>query len=147
MAFHCHPRGAGASHLAGDQSLRDGNQTVEVSTVDIERASRALARVDPIKIDVEGFEIDVLEGARDTIAADQPYVAIEFNSFTMIAFRNLNPRTLLEKLTREFPYVYHRKDGVLARPSTAAEQFRFLRDNLIDHGCVDDLLCSWLEIG
>ena len=75
MAFHCHPRGAGASHLAGDQSLRDGNQTVEVSTVDIERASRALARVDLIKIDVEGFEIDVLEGARDTIAADRPYVA------------------------------------------------------------------------
>ena len=115
--------------------------------MDIERASRALARVDLIKIDVEGFEIDVLEGARDTIAADRPYVAIEFNSFTMIAFRNLNPRTLLEKLTREFPYVYHRKDGALARLSTAAEQFRFLRDNLIDHGCVDDLLCSWLEIG
>jgi len=85
-AFHCHPRGAGASHLASGQSLRDGNETVEVSTVDIERASRALARVDLIKIDVEGFEIDVLEGARGTIAADRPYIVIEFNSFTMIAF-------------------------------------------------------------
>jgi FkbM family methyltransferase len=147
MAFHSHPRGAGASHLASDQSLRDGNETVEVSTVDIERAGHALARVDLIKIDVEGFEIDVLEGARDTIAADRPYIALEFNSFTMIAFRNLNPRTMLEKLIREFPYVYRRKDGALARLSTAAEQFRFLHDNLVYNGCVDDLLCSWREIG
>jgi FkbM family methyltransferase len=147
MPFHSHPRGAGASHLASDQSLREGNEIVEVSTVDIECASRALARVDLIKIDVEGFEIDVLEGARDTIAAYRPYIALEFNSFTMIAFRNLNPRTMLEKLIREFPHVYRRKDGQLARLASAAEQFRFIHDHLVSNGCVEDLLCSWREIG
>lgn len=40
-------------------------------------------RVDFIKIDVEGFEVNVLEGARELILADRPKMIIEINDIAL----------------------------------------------------------------
>lgn len=48
---------------------------VAVTTLDVEAASRTLP--DIIKIDVEGYELDVLSGARDMLTAKLPIILFE----------------------------------------------------------------------
>ena len=48
---------------------------IPVKTLD----SYDLTNVDVIKIDVEGFEVPVIEGARETILYNKPWIQIEAN--------------------------------------------------------------------
>lgn len=83
-----HPRNAGHNHLVpqGDQQLtRQGwrkrreprvekiKYQVEVRTLD----SFQFEQVDGIKIDVEGWELPVIRGARNTIDRDRPIIQTE----------------------------------------------------------------------
>jgi FkbM family methyltransferase len=72
-------------HGAGDEgkfSLREGGASmgtvsVPVLTLDAFVAERELQDVSLIKADVEGFEPEVLRGARETIARDLPSMCLE----------------------------------------------------------------------
>ena len=103
----------------------------------------SLDRLDLIKIDVEGFEMDVLEGARDTLERLRPNVFLEFNSFTLIAYGNHNPRSVLERLLSLFSAIYRFEDEVEHRVREGEGVHGFMHDNLIKHGCVDDLYCTF----
>jgi FkbM family methyltransferase len=56
---------------------------VELTTLDDLAATLALHRLDTIKIDVEGFEVDVFAGARQTLTTRRPTVYGEFNNELM----------------------------------------------------------------
>ena len=115
-----------------------------VYTID---AMFADAAIDLIKIDVEGFEIDVLRGAEMTLARCKPLVFVEFNAWTLMAIRNINPREFLDYIGARFPFVYrYGQDGALMQLGTAEERISFLADNVIHHGCVDDLIIGWHAI-
>ena len=92
---HLHVIGAGAGAATGDATLfldpdnkgkhslvRDGaNQQVTmipIVTVDGVVAGRGLGRVDAVKIDVEGWEDQVLLGMADVLARDHPALLFEF---------------------------------------------------------------------
>ena len=81
----------------------DENVTVKVETLDgfLERHDRNCEKtiVDLIKIDVEGFESDVIEGAIDTIRSHQPLIAFEWSSSSR---NNHSHVQILEDLGYEF---------------------------------------------
>jgi FkbM family methyltransferase len=135
------PHSPAASHLAGDASLREGAGTVEVTTLDAFLDSHPTDRIDLIKIDVEGYDFDVIEGASAAIGRFRPLVFVEFNSYTMIAHRNRNPRDALTFLLDRFAQVFWFRDGAPKRIESGADILDFLHSNLIQRGCVDDLLC------
>lgn len=56
---------------------RDGTGEVPVETLDRISAARNLARLDCLKIDVEGAEAEVIRGASQTIARFRPVVVFE----------------------------------------------------------------------
>jgi len=61
---------------------------VEIATVDDVMAADGLDRVDLLKIDVEGFEADVLSGARRAIGARRiGVVQFEFNEMNVVSKR------------------------------------------------------------
>jgi FkbM family methyltransferase len=127
----------------GHWKPRDLCIEVPVTTIDRELETRAWRDVSFIKIDVEGFEEDVIRGAANTLARFSPLVFLEFNSWCLIAIANKNPRGFLEFLRRTFRHIYRFDDASrLSELATADDLIGFLHTNLTAHGCVDDLLCT-----
>ncbi|KUY54293.1 FkbM family methyltransferase [Burkholderia sp. RF2-non_BP3] len=79
---------------------------VPVRTLDEAFPSLGLDRIDFIKIDVEGFELDVFEGGRETLQRFKPRVVLEMNHFCLNMFRRITYPEFRERLLRIFPYVY-----------------------------------------
>jgi len=59
----------------GTCHVKDYNGSINLRTLD----SYNFQNVDIIKIDVEGFEVPVLEGAKQTILSQRPWIQIEGN--------------------------------------------------------------------
>jgi FkbM family methyltransferase len=69
------------SRMSGQlDGAEPGKQTIEVETVTLDDFVRAHRPPDFIKIDVEGAEADVVEGARDVLLRLRPVVAVEAHS-------------------------------------------------------------------
>ena len=69
--MRCTPSGSGGNHLTDD-----GTEIVHVTTLDSYVREKNLPRVDFIKMDVEGAELDVLRGAVTTIVRFKPILAL-----------------------------------------------------------------------
>ncbi|WP_440995863.1 FkbM family methyltransferase [Arhodomonas sp. SL1] len=82
-------------------------ETVPCLTLDEYVAQQGLRRVDVIKIDVEGAEMDVLEGARRTLSELRPAVVMERND-SLLAAAGRDPdavRTLWDDLRYRIHYI------------------------------------------
>jgi FkbM family methyltransferase len=86
---------------------------VNVTTIDAIVAARGIARVDALKIDIEGGERDAIEGAEETLRRFRPWLVLEVNRETCEA-AGYAPETLLAQL-RTLGYRFHRigRRGVL----------------------------------
>lgn len=69
--------GFGLSHLAASNDRPTIDDPITLSTLDLFVSERAIRRVDFIKVDIEGWEMHFLRGARDTLAKFRPAVMIE----------------------------------------------------------------------
>jgi FkbM family methyltransferase len=84
--------GSGTLHyalqMAGGGTLNPNaiapvSQHVDITTLDRDIAAAALPAPDLIKIDIEGWELEALEGARATIDAHHPALFLEMHGETM----------------------------------------------------------------
>lgn len=79
---------------------------VPVRTIDEAIQSFGIDRLDFIKIDVEGFELDVLEGATESLRRYKPRVVLEMNHFCLNQFRRITIPEFRERLLAIFPHAY-----------------------------------------
>jgi FkbM family methyltransferase len=63
-------------------------------------------RIHFIKIDVEGYEQNVIEGLKRTIKASRPVVVLELNHWCLNAFQRISVPDFFDFLLRIFPYVF-----------------------------------------
>jgi len=93
----------------------NGNFEIQVVTLDSLAAEQLRHRIGLMKIDVEGYEPMVIEGARNTIIRDRPIIFAEFNRERMV----INGFTMDETwrfLTADLDYqcfILSRADGRL----------------------------------
>jgi FkbM family methyltransferase len=129
-------------HLApGAEGLQ-----VEVQTLDQIVEGQGLTRLDLLKIDTEGFEPQVLEGARATIERHRPVIYLELNSWALIAHGRRDPLAFVTGLSAAFPWVLRvrRRGGrtVLERVEGTPDEVAsvLLSDNLAYFHALNDLV-------
>jgi FkbM family methyltransferase len=81
-------------------------EAIEIVQGDSFLNEAGLGRVDFIKIDVEGFERDVIEGLRDSISANRPIVTLELNHWCLNVLQRTSVPDFLDFLRSVFPYLY-----------------------------------------
>ena len=72
-------------HPSDWHGSRDNAREIQVTTMDEWFQESGLPRLDLVKIDVEGAEFEVLEGARQTLTTHQPTIAMEVCEHTYTA--------------------------------------------------------------
>ncbi|WP_457300903.1 FkbM family methyltransferase [Phyllobacterium sp. P5_D12] len=122
-------------HISDDASAPE----VRVVTIDGFVKEQALQRVDLIKIDVEGFEPQVLKGARVTIEKFNPIIYMEFNSWCLMMHGNTNPFDFAKSLFADFASV-HVVDNSDKGFSSRLSPDHVLHDNIVRSGSVNDLI-------
>lgn len=116
---------------------------VQADTLDSWMEKNKLKKLDFIKLDVEGSELQVLKGAKKTLQKYRPYVAMEFNSYCYILFQNKTPMDALDEIMTYFDEVYklNKNDSTLQRiPNTPKAKNEFI-DSSLRNGFVDDFIC------
>jgi FkbM family methyltransferase len=104
-----HPSNFACSFVADNYTIpaKDHfSQRVPVKRLDDIFPSLSLDRVDFMKVDVEGFELEVFAGAREIINTYRPIVFLEMNHWCLNIYRRISIPEFRERLTQMFPYVY-----------------------------------------
>ncbi len=126
------------SYVAAD-AREDSQGLVEVVTLDDICRMQELSRVDLVKIDVEGFELDVLQGATQLIEKYNPMFLVEFNSFALAANRNISPRKVLDFILDRYDSFRADRDGETIVISSDDDARHFMYSNMAVRGCIDDI--------
>lgn len=88
----------GWAHLDTGSGAAVRRSTVEVRGIDEFCAERGIRQVRFVKVDVEGFELSVLAGARDTLLRDRPALQLEVEERHLSRY-GLGPSDVLDHLT------------------------------------------------
>ncbi|MDP3740131.1 MAG: FkbM family methyltransferase [Hyphomonadaceae bacterium] len=133
---------SGSSTSVAPEHNPPGHNELERSSmraVSLDRLAREHGMPDLIKIDVEGAELTVLASAKDVLAS-KPIVVMEFNTLCLAVFGRVNPRDAIEQILAMFPRV----EAITAEGRTAVtDPYGFLSENILAHGALDNLVCSW----
>jgi len=108
--------------FAHDGVQADSLEQVSVETLDKVVANLDLSRVDFIKIDVEGAEASVIDGARTVLTKMRPMILLEVNDSALRA-QGSSAEVLLDTLRRAFNYeimVFSPETGLIERLTESA---------------------------
>jgi len=95
--------------FVSDQTQANAGHIVEhisINTIDNLAKTLQLKRLDFIKIDVEGFELKVINGAKEVLNTYQPIVVLELNHWCLNAFQRTSVPDFFDALRAIFPVLY-----------------------------------------
>lgn len=123
----------GGSHVGGGSGRVPSGRVPSVR-LDTWAAERGLDRLDLIKLDVEGAELAVLDGAADTIRRLRPVTIVECNPVALARFGGADFRRLYARMRELFPFVARIGPGGEAVPLVGDGH---LQRALNHHGVLD----------
>jgi FkbM family methyltransferase len=104
-----HPSNFACSFVADNYTIPDDNHfsyEVPVKRLDDTFSELSLDRLDFLKVDVEGFELEVFAGAREILNTYKPIVFLEMNHWCLNIYRRISIPEFREQLLNFFPHVY-----------------------------------------
>jgi FkbM family methyltransferase len=135
------PSNSSAANFLDDASPDEGDpRSVIVQTLD-DFCSAHDIRPHFLKIDVEGFELNVLRGGFQIIKECSPILFIELNTFTMLAYGRVNPLDVIDFLANNFSQILWLDGNNIECMSDQSSITNFLGAHYSRHSGIDDLLC------
>jgi FkbM family methyltransferase len=104
-----HPSNFACSFVADNYTIPASDHfscEVPVKRLDDTFSELSLDRLDFMKVDVEGFELEVFAGAREILNTYKPIVFLEMNHWCLNIYRRISIPEFRERLLNFFPYVY-----------------------------------------
>lgn len=98
-----------ASAYVADTYKQQGNissVSVNIKPLDLIFLELKLDRIDFIKMDLEGYELFALEGAKNILERYKPIVYLEMNHWCLNVFNRISLPEFQERLYKIFPYIY-----------------------------------------
>ncbi len=135
---------SGGSHLS-IKGINDGvKETVKCITINDWVREEKLNKIDLIKLDVEGAEVMVIEGAKETLKRFHPDLVVEYNIYTMEKYFGLKHDELFLRLQELYPNIYlvRREDSSLLPLKKFEELMEFIKNG----SEVEDLFATFKSI-
>ncbi len=117
--LHYDPTMAGGGSLHPNASA-PVSQRIEITTLDLDIAIASLPPPDLIKIDIEGWELEALEGARATLDAYHPALFLEMHGETMREKRRKATEIVTFLRAAGYTEILHIEGGAAITPDNAA---------------------------
>lgn len=143
LEYHADANGGAWGYVAAEGEALLAPATARVvpvrqATIDTICAEAGLSRVDLIKLDVEGFEVRALEGARSTLDRFDPVVVAELNPFCLWRYGRTLPQDLTDWMRHRWSYLYSvAPDGSVEQLNDDAAVSRLLAAIGVNGGLVD----------
>jgi FkbM family methyltransferase len=104
-----HPSNFACSFIADNYTIpADDHFSYEVPVKRLDEAFSELSldRLDFMKVDVEGFELEVFAGAKEILNTHKPIVFLEMNHWCLNIYRRISIPEFRDRLLNIFPFVY-----------------------------------------
>lgn len=104
-----HPSDYASSFIADKYQIPDTDHSahnISIRRLDETFSELSLDRLDLMKVDVEGFELEVFAGAEKTLAIYEPIVFFEMNHWCLNIYRQMSIPDFRKRVMKLFPYVY-----------------------------------------
>jgi hypothetical protein len=134
LTMHTNERHPGGGFIATTDARDQSMVQVPVATIDELVAEEGFGRVDLLKLDVEGSEIDVIAGALQTLRCHKPVLFVECNPIALWRFRHIVAADLLTDLAAIYGHVGHAESNGEVTPIYGPGHLDAL---LARHGIVD----------
>lgn len=105
------PKNRNSSGISLTKENSNTSMRVASNTLDEFVSSKQIEKIDFIKIDVEGFENYVINGAKQTLKKFKPMLFVEIDNRYLIP-KNTSEKKLLTQLQQEFSYTLYRIHGL-----------------------------------
>jgi FkbM family methyltransferase len=129
-----HPGGAYISQTEAHEAT---SEKVPVTRLDDWADTLKIDRVDVVKLDIEGAELRVIEGARKTLERFRPVLVVECNPVALERFQKADASVLVDTLRAIYGKVFF-IDGMSLRPITSNAQI----DAELGRLGIVDLVCG-----
>lgn len=119
-------------------------ETIIIRQLDEVIQSLDVAKIDFIKIDVEGFEGQVLQGATQTLSTYKPVVVLELNHWCLNAFQRTSIPDFFDQLRSQFPILLAIDSSRYMNLHDENESYTVMYHHIL-HGRFPNLLAAFDE--
>src|SRR5438445_8814440 len=119
-------------------------EVIDVRRLDDLFPEFGLDRLDFLKLDVEGYEKFVIEGAKETIARNKPVVVLELNHWCLNAFQRICVPDFFDFLRTTFPIVLAVQGNVYLNLHDQSQSYKATYLHIV-HWQYSNIVCAFDE--
>lgn len=127
------PSNRSGGYISNKTQASEGHivEQITIKTLDDTVSSNEIKNIDFVKLDVEGFEGSVIDGALDTLKRDKPIVVLELNHWCLNVLQRTSLPDFLDFLRGIFPILFAVEDDCYLNLHDEGESYMVMYHNVL----------------